>query len=200
MSSIAGVSPRTLADVIPGGLVRNIALIAGGAGLVGLTAQFTFPLPFTPVPVTLQTFSVLLVGAVLGSRRGVISMGLYLLAGLAGVPWFSEHRSGWAFGSFGYIVGFIVAAYVVGLLAERRADRKVLPTLGMMALGNVIIYVVGVAGLMLLVPGLSGRPMTLGAAFVAGVLPFLVFDVIKIVAAAGLLPGTWKLINTRKTP
>ena len=66
----------------------------------------------------------------------------------------------------------------------------------MMALGNVIIYVVGVTGLMLMVPGLSGRPMTLGAAFVAGVLPFLVFDVIKIVAAAGLLPGTWKLINT----
>ena len=76
MSSIATVGPRTLADVIPGGLVRNIVLVVGGAGLVGLTAQVSFPLPFTPVPVTLQTFSVLLVGAVLGSRRGAASMGL----------------------------------------------------------------------------------------------------------------------------
>ena len=152
MSSIATVGPRTLADVIPGGLVRNIVLVVGGAGLVGLTAQVSFPLPFTPVPVTLQTFSVLLVGAVLGSRRGAASMGLYLLAGVVGVPWFSEHRSGWAFGSFGYIVGFVVAAYVVGLLAERRADRKVLPAIGMMTLGNLIIYVFGVTGLVLLVP------------------------------------------------
>jgi biotin transport system substrate-specific component len=198
MSSITTVGPRTLADVIPGGLVRSIALVVGGAGLVGLTAQVAFKLPFTPVPLTLQTFSVLLVGAVLGSKRGAASMALYLLAGIAGVPWFSEHRSGWAFGSFGYIVGFIVAGYVVGLLAERRADRRVLPTIGLMALGNLIIYVVGVAGLMLLVPTLSGRPMTLTTALAAGVLPFLIFDAIKIAAAAGLLPGTWKLINSRR--
>ncbi len=194
MSSIATVGPRTLADVIPGGLVRNIVLVVGGAGLVGLTAQVSFPLPFTPVPVTLQTFSVLLVGAVLGSRRGAASMGLYLLAGVIGVPWFSEHRSGWAFGSFGYIVGFVVAAYVVGLLAERRADRKVLPAIGMMTLGNVIIYVFGVAGLVLLVP------MPLPTALAAGVFPFLIFDAIKILAAAGLLPGTWKLVNSRREP
>ena len=121
-------------------------------------------------------------------------MALYLLAGVAGVPWFSDHRSGWAFGSFGYIVGFVVAAYVVGLLAERRADRKVLPTIGMMALGNLIIYVFGVTGLMLLVP------MTLPSALAAGVIPFLIFDAIKIAAAAGLLPGTWKLINSRREP
>ena len=194
MSSIATVGPRTLADVIPGGLVRNIVLVVGGAGLVGITAQIAFPLPFTPVPVTLQTFSVLLVGAALGSKRGLASMALYLLAGVAGVPWFSDQRSGWAFGSFGYIVGFVVAAYVVGLLAERRADRKVLPAIGMMTLGNLIIYVFGVTGLMLLVP------MTLANALAAGVIPFLIFDAIKILAAAGLLPGTWKLINSRREP
>ena len=81
MSSVTSVSPRTLADVIPGGLVRSIALVIGGAIFVGLTAQVAIPLPFTPFPLTLQTFSVLLVGAALGSVRGAASMALYLLAG-----------------------------------------------------------------------------------------------------------------------
>ena len=92
MSSIS-VSPRTLGDAIPGGLVRSIALVVGGAIFVGLTAQVAIPLWFTPVPLTLQTFSVLLVGAVLGSKRGLVSMLLYLLAGLAGVPWFAQGRA-----------------------------------------------------------------------------------------------------------
>ena len=96
MSSVTSVSPRTLGDVIPGGLVRSIALVFGGAIFVGLTAQVSIPLPFTPVPLTLQTFSVLLVGAALGSLRGVCSMALYLLAGVAGVPWFADQQSGWA--------------------------------------------------------------------------------------------------------
>jgi biotin transport system substrate-specific component len=180
-------------------LVRSIALVIGGAIFVGLTAQVSLPLPFTPVPLTLQTFSVLLVGAALGSVRGAASMALYLLAGVAGVPWFAEQGSGWAFASFGYIVGFVAAAWLVGRLAERGADRKVLPTIGMMALGNVVIYVFGVAGLMVLVPTLTGKPMSLGTALAVGVLPFLIGDAIKILLAAGLLPGTWKLINSRRS-
>ena len=148
MSSIS-VSPRTLGDAIPGGLARSVALVLGGAAFVGLTAQVVVPLPFSPVPLSLQTFSVLLVGAVLGSRRGAASMALYLLAGVAGVPWFSQQQSGWAFPSFGYIVGFVAAAYVVGLLAERGADRKPVHTTGLMVLGNVVIYAFGVSGLML---------------------------------------------------
>jgi biotin transport system substrate-specific component len=150
MSSVTSVSPRTLGDVIPGGLVRSIALVIGGAIFVGLTAQVSIPLPFTPVPLTLQTFSVLLVGAALGSLRGSASMALYLLVGVAGVPWFANHQSGWNLASFGYIVGFVGAAWLVGRLAERGADRRVLPTIGMMALGNLVIYVFGVAGLMLI--------------------------------------------------
>ena len=191
MSSVTSVSPRTLGDVIPGGLVRSIALVIGGAVFVGLTAQVAIPLPFTPVPLTLQTFSVLLVGAALGSVRGACSMILYLLAGVAGVPWFANQQSGWAFASFGYIVGFIAAAWLVGRLAERGADRRVVPTIGMMALGNVVIYVFGVAGLMLL------ADLPLSTALAKGVAPFLIGDVIKILLAAGLLPGTWKLINSR---
>jgi biotin transport system substrate-specific component len=193
MSSVTSVSPRTLGDVIPGGLVRSIALVIGGAIFVGLTAQVAIPLPFTPVPLTLQTFSVLLVGAALGSVRGAASMALYLLAGMAGVPWFADQQSGWAFASFGYIVGFVAAAWLVGKLAERGADRRVVPTIGMMALGNVVIYAFGVAGLMLL------ADMSLSTGLAKGVLPFLIGDAVKILLAAVLLPGTWKLINSRRS-
>lgn len=192
MSSITSVSPRTLADVIPGGLVRSIALVAGGAALVGLTAQISIPLGFTPIPLSLQTFSVLLVGAVLGSKRGVASMALYALVGIAGVPWFAQHRSGWEFASFGYILGFILAAYLVGLLAERGSDRHVLKSVGLMVLGNLAIYAVGVPGLMFF------TGMTLAKAIALGVVPFLIGDAIKIVLAAGLLPATWKIVNRRR--
>jgi biotin transport system substrate-specific component len=191
MSSITSVSPRTLGDVIPGGLVRNVALVVGGAVFVGLTAQVAIPLPFTPVPISLQTFSVLLTAAVLGSRRGLLSMALYALAGVAGVPWFAQHHIGWSFPSFGYVVGFIVAAVLVGKLAERGADRTPLRAIGLMILGNLAIYAVGVPGLMLL------AGFSLPKAIALGVLPFLIGDAIKIALAAGLLPGTWKLVNTR---
>ena len=189
MSSITSVSPRTLADVIPGGVARSVALVVGGAAFVGLTAQVFVPLPFSPVPLSLQTFSVLLVGAVLGSRRGVASMALYLLAGAAGVPWFTQQQSGWAFASFGYVVGFVLAAYLVGRLAERGADRTVLRSVGLMVLGNLAIYAVGVPGLMLI------AGMGLAQALLVGVVPFLIGDALKIALAAGLLPATWKLVG-----
>ena len=192
MSSITSLSPRTLGDVIPGGLARSVALVVGGAAFVGLTAQVAIPLPFTPVPLSLQTFSVLLVGAVLGSRRGVASMALYLLAGVAGVPWFSQHQSGWAFASFGYVVGFVLAAWLVGRLAERGADRTVASTAGLMVLGNLAIYACGVSGLMVV------TGMGLERALLAGVVPFLIGDAIKVALAAGLLPATWKLVGSRR--
>lgn len=191
MSSMTSVSPRTLGDAIPGGLVRNIALVLGGAVFVGLTAQIAVPLPWTPVLLTMQTFSVLLTAAVLGSKRGVLSMALYLLAGVAGVPWFAQHNTGWAFASFGYVVGFVLAAAVVGKLAERGSDRTPLRTVAMMALGNLTIYAVGVPGLMLF------TGYSLPKALAAGVVPFLIGDAIKIALAAGLLPATWKLVNAR---
>jgi biotin transport system substrate-specific component len=190
--SLATAYPRTLGDVVPGGLVRNLALVVGGTLFVALSALVIVPLPFTPVPLSLQTFSVLLVGAALGSRRGALSMALYLLAGVAGVPWFSAHQSGWTFPSFGYVVGFVAAAWLAGLLAERGADRHVAKTVGLMVAGNVVIYAFGVAGLML------ATGMDLPVALAKGVLPFLVGDLIKVVVAAALLPAAWKLVGTRR--
>ena len=192
MSSITSVSPRTLADAIPGGLVRNIALVAGGAGFVGLAAQVAVPLPFTPVPLTLQTFAVLLTVAALGSKRGLLSMGLYVVAGMVGMPWFSDGRAGWAFVSFGYILGFLVAAAVVGRLAERGGDRTVLKAVGLMLLGNLAIYAVGVPWLM------AQTGMDLATALAKGVLPFLVGDAVKIAIAAAVLPATWMALGSRK--
>lgn len=186
------LTPRTLGDVIPGGIARSIALVLGGAAFVGLAAQVAVPLPFTPVPLSLQTFAVLLVGAVLGSSRGLASLALYLLAGVAGVPWFSAHQSGWGFASFGYVVGFVLAAWLVGRLAERGADRTVLRTVGTMVLGNLAIYAVGVPGLMLA----TGMP--LAKALLLGVVPFLLGDALKIALAAGLLPGAWTLVGRRR--
>lgn len=191
MSSITSVGPRTLADVIPGGRVRDAVMIAGGACLVGLSALVVIPLPFTPVPLTLQTLAVLLVGSALGSVRGLASMALYLAVGMLGVGWFTQGRSGWEFATFGYILGFLLAAFLVGKLAERGADRSPLKTAGAMALGNLAIYAVGVPWLM------AYGGYDLGKALALGVLPFLIGDAIKIVIAAGLLPGTWKLVNSR---
>lgn len=192
MSSTISVSPRTLADAIPGGLVRNVALIAGGAGLIGVTAQISFHLPFTPVPLTLQTLSVLLVGSVLGSKRGLVSLAVYALVGMAGFGWFSAGRSGWSFASFGYIIGFVLAAVVVGKLAEHGADRTLGKAVAQMVLGNLVIYAVGVPWLMV------QTGMSLPQALAAGVVPFLIFDAIKLVIAAGLLPAGWKLVNSRR--
>ena len=191
--SLVSASPRTLGDVVPGGLVRNVALVIGGTLFVALSALVQIPLPFTPVPLSLQTFAVLLVGAALGSRRGVVSMALYLLAGVAGVPWFAAHHSGWAFASFGYVVGFVAAAWLAGRLAEAGADRQVLKTAGLLVLGNVVIYAFGVAGLV------ASTGMDLGTGIAKGVAPFLVGDLIKVAVASALLPATWKLVGSRRS-
>ena len=124
---MAVAQPAVLADVWTDraegaqSLARQAILVIGGAAFVGLAAQVAIPLPFTPVPLTLQTFAVLLAGAALGSLRGVMAMSLYAVAGIAGVPWFAEGSSGFAMPSFGYILGFIVAAGIVGRIAEHGA-------------------------------------------------------------------------------
>ncbi len=178
---------RVLADLVPGGLVRDVALIAGAAILTGIAAQIAIPLPFTPVPISLQTFTVLLAGAALGPMRALAAMILYLTAGAAGVPWFSDTTAGWAFPSFGYVLGFVLAAGLVGWLARRGADRSVPGTIATMVAGNLVIYAVGVPYLAVAVG--VGLP----EAIALGATPFLLGDGLKILLAAGLLPAAWRL-------
>src|SRR6201986_3808139 len=118
--------PLVLADLLPGALARDVLLVVGAAGFVGLLAQLSIHLSFTPVPITGQTLGVLLSGTALGARRGAAAMIVYGFFGVIGVPWFAVHASGYVGASFGYIVGFVVCATVCGFLAERGADRSVL--------------------------------------------------------------------------
>jgi len=179
--------PLVLGDLLPGALVRDVALVLGGAAFVGLSAQISVPLPGTPVPVTGQTFAVLLVGAALGWQRALPAMALYLAAGAAGVPWFAEHSSGTAAPSLGYVIGFLLSAAVVGALAARGGDRTPLRTVLTMLVGTLLIYAVGVPYLA------ADLGVSLAKAVELGVRPFLVGDALKVLLAAGLLPAAWRL-------
>lgn len=183
--------PLVLADLAPGTIARDVLLVVGAAGFVGLLAQVSIPLPFTPVPVTGQTLGVLLCGTALGWRRGAAAMALYALAGVAGVPWFADHSSGYVGASFGYVVGFLLCAALCGYLAERGADRTVLRSVPAMAAGEVVMYAVGVTWLAVSLHVGPGRAIALGLT------PFLVGDAIKASLAAVLLPGAWKLAGGR---
>jgi biotin transport system substrate-specific component len=177
-----------LADLLPGTLARDAALVAAGCGITALAAQVQFVVPaLSPVPFTMQTFAVLLVGAALGPWRAVTSMALYLVAGIAGVPWFANGASGYALTSFGYLVGFVLAAALVGELARRGGDRNPWRAAGTMVLGNLTVYAVGVPVLA------AATGMNLALALEKGAGVFLIPDAIKIVLAAGLLPAAWAL-------
>ncbi|MFI5609002.1 biotin transporter BioY [Amycolatopsis sp. NPDC051903] len=189
MSSLSLTGRRqVLADLVPGALARDLALVAGGAVLTGAAAQLVIPVPGSPVPMTGQTFAALLVGASLGMRRGAASMLLYLLVGAAGVPWFQGATAGLSGASAGYIVGFVFAGAVVGALARRGGDRTPLRTVGTMVLGNVVIYAFGVPWLM------AAAGFDFSTAFAKGVVPFLLGDALKIVVAAGVLPLAWAAV------
>jgi biotin transport system substrate-specific component len=183
--------PAVLADLVPGAQVRDVALVVGAAALTGLAAQVSIPLPFTPVPISLQTFTVVLSGAALGPIRGGLGMGLYLVAGIAGIPWFSEQRSGFDFPSFGYIIGFVLAAVIVGWLARRGLDRSVSGTVAIMVLGNLVIYAIGVSWLA------NSLGVDVPRALELGAWPFLIGDALKIALAAGLLPAAWWIASSR---
>jgi biotin transport system substrate-specific component len=190
-SSVAFADRRVLADLVPGAWARDVAVVAGGAALTGLAAQVSIQTPLSPVPFTLQTLAVLVTGAALGSVRGMASMVAYLLVGMTGVPWFAGHSSGVGGPSFGYLIGFVVAAGLVGAIARRGADRHVVGTVLLMAAGSVLIYLVGTAWL--------AEDLNIGAAkaFDLGVRPFLATDAIKIAVAALAFPSAWRLAAGR---
>jgi biotin transport system substrate-specific component len=149
------------------------------------------PLPFTPVPLTGQTFAVLLVGATLGSKRSAAAMALYIAIGALGLPVFAGGEAGLAYlsgATLGYLVGFVMAAYVIGLLAERGWERSVRTSLLPFFIGTVIIYACGVAWLTVILGSFS-------KAIAAGLLPFLIGDALKLIAASLVLPAAWKVVK-----
>jgi biotin transport system substrate-specific component len=179
------------------GRLADALLVAGGAGLVAVCAQISFHLGYTPVPITAQTFAVVLVGASLGAARGTASLVLYLLAGLAGAPVYSEHEHGWAVVSGstgGYLVGFVVAAALTGLLAERGWDRRLSSSVSAMLTGNVVIYLLGLVWLHHWL-GAHHDGQGWNTTFQDGLYPFVPGDLVKLYLAAAALPGAWRLVG-----
>jgi biotin transport system substrate-specific component len=174
--------------------LRAGALVIVGAALTAGAAQVSFKVPWTEVPYTLQTAAVLLVGTALGWRAGAASMLLYVLVGVAGAPVFSagSHGIDQLLGATGgYLFGFILAGALVGRLAERGWDRSPAGAAGLMAAGNLLIYLVGVPVLALV------TEMTAADAVWRGAAVFLPWDAFKVVLAAGLLPLAWRAIGRR---
>ena len=190
-------APATLADLLPGlatrRAIRDLILVAGGALLTGIAAQVAFRVPWTEVPYTLQTGAVLLVGTALGSWRGGASMLVYVVSGAVGLPAFAGGRSGLdgpgggITPTLGYLLAFVVAAVLVGWLAERRWDRSPLPAAGLMLLGSVVIYAIGVPILAVVL----GLPLP--TAVWEGAAVFVPWDLAKVALAAGLLPLAWRI-------
>lgn len=165
-------------------LAVQAALIIAGSLLVALLAQVAIKLPFTPIPITGQTYGVLLVGALLGSNRGALSLLLYLGEGGLRLPVYAGGASGWPLGvTGGYLLGFIVAAYVVGYLSERGWDRRLITAAMAMVAGDATIYLVGL-------PWLAAY---VGWSHVVslGLVPFLPGDVLKVLLATASLPLAW---------
>lgn len=174
-----------------GRLVRAIVLIAAGSVLMTVSAKLT--VPFWPVPLSMQTFAALLIGAAYGWRLGGITVLAYLAQGAMGVPVFAGAGAGLPYllgPTGGYLLGFIMAAMAVGWLAERGWDRRVLTTLAAMVIGNLVIYGLGVGWLTTIVGSVE-------RAFALGLVPFLLGDALKIALATALLPFAWSLIQRR---
>ena len=189
----------TFVDAIPVGRLKTHTwlydsfLVLGGSFLIALSAQVAIPLPFSPVPITGQTFAVLVVGMLLGRRRGTAAVFAYLAEGFLGLPVFAGGAAGIAKiagPTGGYLASFVPAAFLVGYLAEKGWDRKISTTFLAMLLGNVIIFGFGALWL--------ARFVGLDKAVSLGVVPFLIGDVVKIGLATFALPGAWKLLSEKK--
>ncbi|MBF4573553.1 biotin transporter BioY [Herbiconiux sp. VKM Ac-1786] len=200
MSSLTAAPGRsalgrpTLADrLVSRSILTDVMLVAGGAAFTGLLAQISVPL--WPVPITGQTLAVLLVGSTLGALRGMVSLAVYAVLGIVGVPWFSEAASGWhvvAGPTGGYIIGFVIAAGLTGWLAQRSFDRKVLGAVASFAAGTLVTFAVGLPWLA------ASLGLTLSQTLEAGLYPFIVGGIVKTLLAAGIIPLAWKLTSRRK--
>ena len=197
--SVLSINPKTIVDlVIPRSVAADVALVAAGAALTAVAAQIS--IPASPVPFTFQTLAVLLVGAALGSVRGALSMGLYALLGVIGLPVFAPLKDGsHAVGlqavlgaTFGFVIGFVAAAFVVGLLAERNWSSHSIKMFVSYAVGSLIIYAFGIP---VLAAVATGGDISIAAGIMT---PFLIWDAVKAIAAAALLPLAWAGVKKLK--
>jgi biotin transport system substrate-specific component len=174
--------------------VRDIVLVITGALFIYLTSLIVIPIPGNPIPITGQTFGVLLVGGALGLRRGFAAVSLYVLLGVVGLPFFAESKGGISviFGaSGGYLIGFIAAGAIVGRLAELGWDRKLVGALGAMLVGSVVLYAIALPWLKV-VSGMSWQDT-----IQTGLVPFLLGDTVKAILAAVLFPVAWWVVGRR---
>jgi len=205
----AALAPRTLADLLPAPTVasqritRDAALIGGFAALTAVLAQVKFSLGFTPVPITGQTLATLLAGTVLGWKRGAASQFVYWVAGIfMPFAWYANDETGssisagwnYAIGTTaGYMVGFVLAAALVGALAERGQDRDLMTSVPAMLAGTAVIYTCGVGWLAIKldIPVATGETNAIGL----GLVPFLIGDAIKLIIAGAAAPAVWRLVK-----
>lgn len=196
MSVLISSRPTIVDRLVPRSLTADIALISAGTALTAAAAQLSIPM--WPVPITGQTFAVLLVGAALGMARGALSIALYVVLGAAGLPIFAAGKAGIAFGpTLGYLFGFIAAAAVVGFFAEREIGRKWFSVAVGFITANAIIYVFGLPWLAIFL-GANSWPNDIQSTLTAGLYPFIVGDAIKIAIASTLLPAAWSLAKKLK--
>lgn len=193
MNTYAKAETLTGAWLAPLDRVKTVALVVAFSLLVALSAQVVIPLPFTPVPITLQTFAVLLTGALLGSRLGAAALLLYIAEGALGLPFFRGGNGGWLYllvsPTAGYLLAYPLAAFVTGRLAERGWDRRFLTAAAAIAVGSIVILCGGWLGLL--------RFYSAGQAFALGVAPFIIGDILKIALAAAALPSGWALLRKK---
>lgn len=197
MSITLAVKPTLIDRVVRNSLVTDLILVIAGTALTSIAAQLS--IPASPVPFTFQTLAVLLVGATLGSLRGALSMALYALIGGLGLPVFQGASSGFGtlFGATGgYIIGFILASALVGYLAEKQFSSNVLKMAVSYLVGTAVIYALGASWLTY--GYLGGQWLGDKGGLAYGVLPFLIWDAVKAVIAAGLVPGAWALVRKVK--
>jgi biotin transport system substrate-specific component len=171
----------------------NALLVALGVVYVAVLSQIAFPLWFTPVMVSLGTFSVLTASVFLGSSRATVSLVLYALLGFAGVPVFQGAKSGFALPTMGYVVGYVIVGYLVGRLAEKKFDRSLVKNTAIMALSSAALYIPGVAWLMF-----SMGVTNLQKGLEMGLIPFIPGDIVKVLLAGTLMPLLWKGTNEIK--
>jgi biotin transport system substrate-specific component len=193
-ATLAAPQPRVLADVLSNTRVRDAALVIGAALLTAACAQISIPIPGSPVPVTGQTFAVLLTGAALGANRGALGQLLYIAMGLVGLPFYADGAHGvdvvWG-ATGGYLVAFPISAWVCGKLAEKRYDRTPQTALPAFLVGSLIVFAIGVPWLAV------SADISLWQALDLGFVPFIPGGILKAALAAGLLPTAWAFANRK---